>query len=229
MIRIAVIDDEKEIREYLVSLIKKAGNEIEVAAFASPKAFLETGKDFDVLFLDIEMQGMSGMELAQHIRNSPRKQPIIIFVTGYENYVFDAFDVGAFHYLLKPVNEEKAAQVLKRAVQSIQGKKEQVLHIRFGGVSKTISTADIYYMESFNHKIRIHTADQEIEYYARIGELEEMLKGTFFRIHKGYLINLAYVDRYTKTEVVLTNGVRLLISKYKYDDFTKAYLKFMED
>ena len=65
-------------------------------------------------------------------------------------------------------------------------------------------------------------------YYARIGELEDELTDQFFRIHKGYLINLSYVDSYSRTEVELTNGERLLISRYKYVDFVKAYLRFVK-
>lgn len=158
------------------------------------------------------------------------KQPIIVFVTGYEKYVYDAFDVGAFQYLLKPVDEQKFAEVFKRAVRQAvsdaeQGKK--VLVVQYGSTGKTIPLNDIYYMESQNHKIAVHFKDGVLEYYAKIGDLEEELQGQFCRIHKGYLINLSYVDEYNKTEVTLTNGDKLLISKYKYEDFVKAYLRFM--
>lgn len=83
-------------------------------------------------------------------------------------------------------------------------------------------------MESQNHKIVIHLRDGELAYYARIGDLEEELQGQFFRIHKGFLINLAFVEEYSKTEVTMTSGDRIPISKYKYQDFTKAYLRFMQ-
>ena len=85
-----------------------------------------------------------------------------------------------------------------------------------------------YYIESSNHKVELHLKDGEFVCYAKIGDLELELQDQFFRIHKGYLVNLAYVAGYSKTEVTLANGERLLLSKYKYQDFVKAYLHFLK-
>ncbi len=100
--------------------------------------------------------------------------------------------------------------------------------VQYGNTGKTIPLSDIYYMESQNHKIAVHMKDGIFEYYAKMSDLEEELQGQFCRVHKGYLVNLSYVDEYNKTEVTLTNGEKLLISKYKYEDFVKAYLRFMK-
>ena len=152
-------------------------------------------------------------------------------MTGYERYVFDAFDVGAFQYLLKPVDEEKFAQVFARAVAQIGTTKEKlgrVLTLQSANTSKTVPLDSIYYIESSNHKVELHLKNGEFVCYAKIGDLELELQDQFFRIHKGYLVNLAYVAGYSKTEVTLTNGERLLLSKYKYQDFVKAYLHFLK-
>lgn len=233
--KIAICDDEKNIRAYLSALVRKQGMECEITEYATAEDYFSGGEEYDILFLDIELDcpepGMDGMGMARRIRGMEDiKQPIIVFVTGYEKYVYDAFDVGAFQYLLKPVDEQKFAEVFKRAVRQAvsdaeQGKK--VLVVQYGSTGKTIPLNDIYYMESQNHKIAVHFKDGVLEYYAKIGDLEEELQGQFCRIHKGYLINLSYVDEYNKTEVTLTNGDKLLISKYKYEDFVKAYLRFM--
>lgn len=233
--KIAICDDEKNIRAYLSALVRKQGMECEITEYAAAEDYFSGGEEYDILFLDIELDcpepGMDGMGMARRIRGMEDiKQPIIVFVTGYEKYVYDAFDVGAFQYLLKPVDEHKFAEVFKRAVKQAvsdaeQGKK--VLVVQYGSTGKTIPLNDIYYMESQNHKIAVHFKDGVLEYYAKIGDLEEELQGQFCRIHKGYLINLSYVDEYNKTEVTLTNGDKLLISKYKYEDFVKAYLRFM--
>ena len=231
-IKIAVCDDEKNIRSYLVSLIKEQGRECGITEYASADAYFSDGKEYDIIFLDIEMggsgAGLDGMGLARHIRGmEAQKQPIIIFVTGYEKYVYDAFDVGAFQYLLKPIDEGRFAEIFQRAAQQA-GQGKRVLMIQYGNTGKTIPLSDIYYMESQNHKIAVHMKDGVLEYYAKMSDLEEELQGQFCRVHKGYLVNLSYVDEYNKTEVTLTNGDKLLISKYKYEDFVKAYLRFMK-
>ena len=100
MIRIAICDDEKNIRTYLSSLVRKQNIECEITEYASTDEYLSDQKEHDLLFLDIEMKsvasGMDGMSMAKQIRATElTKQPIIIFVTGYEKYVYDAFDVGA--------------------------------------------------------------------------------------------------------------------------------------
>ena len=236
-VKIAVCDDEKNIRSYLVSLIKKQGRECSITEYDSADAYLSDGKEHDILFLDIEMggfgAGLDGMGLARHIRGiKTQKQPIIIFVTGYEKYVYDAFDVGAFQYLVKPVDEQKFAEVFGRAAGQIVSEAEQrkkKLVIQYGGEGKVILLNDIYYMESRNHNIILYLKNGNIEYYAKIGDLEKELAEQFYRIHRGYLINLFHVEGYDRTEVRMANGDRLLLSRYKYDGFVQAYMDYISE
>ena len=238
MIKIAICDDEANIRAYLSSLIQAQDCPCEIVEYASAGDCLADTQKIDLLFLDIELapsgSGLDGMALARKIRERATvTQPVIIFVTGYERYVFDAFDVGAFQYLLKPVDEEKFAQVFARAVEQIAANREnpqkgRVLTLQSANTSKTVPLDSIYYIESSNHRVELHLKDGEFACYAKIGDLELELQDQFFRIHKGYLVNLSYVAGYSKTEVTLTNGVRLLLSKYKYQDFVKAYLHFLK-
>ena len=237
MIKIAICDDEANIRAYLSSLIRAQSCPCEIVEYASAGDCLADHREIDLLFLDIELapSGPDGMALARKIRErTSGTQPVIIFVTGYERYVFDAFDVGAFQYLLKPVNEEKFAQVFARAVEQIQTRREnpqrgRVLTLQSDSTSKTVPLDSIYYIESSDHKVVLHLRDGKFAYYAKIRDLEMELQNQFFRIHKGYLVNLCYVDGYSKTEVTLTNGEKLLLSKYKYQDFVKAYLHFLKE
>ena len=177
--------------------------------------------------------GLDGMGLARHIRGiKAPKQPIIIFVTGYEKYVYDAFDVGAFQYLVKPVDEQKFAEVFGRAAGQIVSEAEQrkkKLVIQYSGEGKVIPLNDIYYMESRNHNIVLYLKDGNIEYYAKIGDLKEELAGQFYRIHRGYLINLFHVEGYDRTEVRMANGDKLLLSRYKYDAFVQAYMDYISE
>ena len=237
MIKIAICDDEANIRAYLSSLITAQPWPCEIMEYASAGDCLADHREIDLLFLDIELapDRPDGMALARQIRERTLgKQPVIIFVTGYERYVFDAFDVGAFQYLLKPVDEKKFAQVFARAAEQIMAEREnpqrgRVLTLRSANIGRTIPLDSIYYIESSNHKVVLHLRDGEFACYAKIRDLELELQDRFFRIHKGYLVNLSYVDGYSKTEVMLTNGERLLLSKYKYQDFVKAYLRFLRE
>ena len=236
-VKIAVCDDEKNIRAYLVSLIKKQGAECSIVEYASAGEYLADGKEHDLVFLDIEMGGsgaeLDGMGLARHIRSMDAcRQPIIIFVTGYEKYVYDAFDVGAFQYLVKPVDEQKFAEVFGRAVGQAISEEEQrkkKLVIQYAGEGRAIPLNDIYYMESQNHNIVLFLKSGKLEYYGKIGDLEEELAGQFYRIHRGYLINLFHVEGYDKTEVRMANGDKLLLSRYKYDGFVQAYMDYISE
>lgn len=234
MIKIAICDDEANIRNYLASLIRAQPCNCEVVEYASAIDCLTDCREIDLLFLDIELSPdrPDGMALARKIRKrTSGALPVIIFVTGYEKYVFDAFDVGAFQYLLKPVNEEKFAQVFARAVAQIETGREKpgrVLTLQSANASRTVPLDSIYYIESSDHKVILRLKDGEFTCYAKIGDLELELQDQFYRIHKGYLVNLSYVSGYSKSEVTMTNGEKLLLSKYKYQDFVKAYLRFLK-
>lgn len=238
MIRTAICDDEMKTRAYLSSLLRAQPCPCEIVEYASADEYLADRQEIDIFFLDIELNpagsGSDGMELARKIREqSLAVQPVIIFVTGYEQYVFDAFDVGAFQYLVKPVDEEKFARIFARAVEQVMADRKspqrvRALTLRFANTNKVVPLDSIYYIESSNHKVVLHLKDGEFACYAKIRDLEFELQEQFFRIHKGYLVNLSYVGGYSKAEVTLTNGEKLLLSKYKYQDFAKAYLRFLK-
>lgn len=237
MIRTAICDDEAQTRAYLSALIGAQPWPCEIVEYASAGECLADRRQIDLLFLDIALDsagGLDGMALARELRKrGPEHQPIIIFVTGYERYVFDAFDVGAFHYLLKPMDEGRFAQVFARAVEELKARREhpwqgRVLTLQCDHTSRTVPLDSIDYIESSNHRVVLYLKDGPFTCYAKIGALEQELHGQFFRIHKGYLVNLSHVGGYSKTEVALLSGKTLPLSKYKYQDFVRAYLRFLK-
>jgi len=127
---IAVVDDEKAIREHICGLVEEQQPESRIEAYATGGGLLASGKRFDIVFLDIQMEGMNGIEAARSLRER-REDTVLVFVTGIKDYVFDAFDLYAFQYLLKPIDEDKFAEVLERAVREAAKKKERrVLFIK---------------------------------------------------------------------------------------------------
>lgn len=239
MIKVAVCDDEENTRAYLSALIKAQPYPCEIAEYASAGECLAGSREMDLLFLDIALDAHGGqpdgMALARKLREqSPSGRPAIIFVSGYERYVFDAFDVGAFQYLLKPVDEERFARVFARAAGEIEAARWRpaairALAVQAAGVSRMVPLEDIRYIESRNHKVALYLRDGELACYAKIRDLEEKLGGGFCRIHKGYLVNLACVMGYSRAELALAGGAKLPISKYRYADFVKAYLRFLKE
>lgn len=234
--KIAICDDEANARAYLASLVRAQHHPCEIVEYASAGDCLADTREMDLLFLDIALapdhSGPDGMSLAREIRRQAAgPRPVIVFVTGYERYALDAFDVGAFHYLLKPVDEEKFARVFARAAAQLEVAGEtqtRALTLRFASTSRTLPLDDIRYIESSNHKAVLHLKDGEFVCYAKMQDLELELRDRFFRIHKGYLVNLSHVDGYSRAEVTLTTGETLLLSKYKYREFVKAYLRFLK-
>ena len=118
---------------------------------------------------------------------------------------------------MKPIDEKEFEDVYAQAVRACRGlnrKKNTVpgeILVRSGSITRNVAASDIYYIESSNRKIIVSMRDEEIECYGKISEMEEELREGFFRIHKGYLVNMKYVERYSRTEVQMKNGKRLLI------------------
>ena len=107
---VAIVDDEKVIREQIKKLTVKYEPDCNVIAYETGEELLAEGKKLDVVFLDIQMEGMNGIDTARALREK-QEDMVVIFITGVKEYVFEAFDVSAFHYLLKPVEEKKFSEV----------------------------------------------------------------------------------------------------------------------
>lgn len=191
---IAVVDDEKVILEQISGLVRKQMQDCCLDSYATGEEVLEAEKRLDIVFLDIQMGGMDGIETARRLRER-QDDIVLIFVTGNREYVFDALDLYAFHYLLKPVDENKFREVLERAA---------------GEVAK---------------KVEIHTARSKdiIELYATMEELEGQLGKDFYRCHRAYIVNMAHITEYDNDSITMTNGDKVYLTKKKYGDFVKAY------
>ena len=229
ILRIAVCDDEKLVRDDLASLATKALPSSEIKVLSSGDALLSDAGRYDIVLLDIEMPGENGMETAKEIRRRSR-ETVIIFITGYEAYMQDAFDVQAFHYLLKPVREEKLCEILSRAakeIERVRSDSERYILLKTSGISRKILLDDIIFLESNNKKVIVYLSDGAVlESYKKMDDMERLLGPAFFRCHRGYIINLKHIVSYTTSEVTLVGGKRILIAQRKYADFVKVYLRY---
>ena len=231
--RIAICDDEKNIRELIANKVEKQYPDAEIIFFQSGEELLLSDEYIDILFLDIQMSGIDGMETAKELRKKD-KSVILIFVTAVEEYVFQAFDVGAFNYIVKPIDDGKFSDVLHRAVdewssQNINEKEpeERYVLINNSGVHTKVILDEIVYAEVFNRKVVIHKLDGEIEYYGKMSDLESLAGDSFFRPHRAYLINFKYVEKYDATTIYLERGTALM-AKQNYPEFVKKYMKYIQ-
>lgn len=202
---IAICDDEENIRIYIRKLIQKQETFCKITEFSSGKELLEfqdetNAEEIDILFLDISMGDEDGMTVAKQLRSQMESNFEQVFAQTIREYQY-----------LMAKKKEKQKEVL----------------VRNGNRTRSVSADDIYYIESSNRKVTLYLRHEKIEYYDKISSLESELKPDFFRIHKGYLVNIKYVERYDRTEVKMRNGDSLLISKYKYQDFVKRYLEYI--
>ena len=226
--RIAICDDEKEIRALLSEKIRALYPDAELFLYKSGTELLLSHIRHDILLLDIQMPDKNGMETAMELRRDDKKT-VIIFVTALEDYVFQAFDVNAFHYLVKPFDDAKLARVLENAVsQAASAKtKEKIpdLMITAGGKHITVNPGEIIYAEVFDRKIILHTAEENIEFYGKMKELEKKLGDNFYRPHRAYLVNFDYIRKYDSSTIYFENG-QALMAKQNYQDFVKSYLRY---
>ena len=160
-----ICDDEPIILSSIKNRVLKEYPDMHVKTYTSPKKLL-ANKDFaSIYLLDVEMKEMSGLELAAQLRQNISKknpQPIIIFITGYPAHMQKAFDVQAFHYLLKPLDDEKFSEVLSRAVTEVQLQHENAtdyIMIKSGSAHTKLALDDIIFIESNNKKMIVHTTD----------------------------------------------------------------------
>ena len=215
--QIAICDDEVFMVQILEEKIKKLLPDAVIDKYLSGDELIASGSKPDILFLDIQMPGMDGMETAKMLRQD-NEDMILIFVTAAEEYVFQAFDVGAFHYLVKPFSDEKLKEVVTKAVHNIKRssrleKDEKYIMVQTAGSHIKIFLRDIVYAEVYNRKVIIHTRSTDIEYYGKLQELSDMAGTDFFRTHRAYLVHFKYVEKYDATnaiaQMLVANGHEL--------------------
>lgn len=237
---IAICDDEKPICALLKNMVSELYPAAQIYCYQNGQALLKTASEKkipDILLLDIQMPDMDGMELAKRLRTIGWES-VIVFITAYADYVFDAFDVGAFHYLVKPISNEKFKEVLNNAIKQYEHNKnanenkisdtqnEKVIMIKSGGIHTTIKASDIIYAEVFNRKVVIHTVIENIEYYGKLRDLENELGRSFYRPHRAYLVNFKYITKYDSKVIYLGND-RVMMAKQNYAGFVQAYMAYM--
>lgn len=229
--RFAICDDDDNYIRYLRRLAqqwgRQAGTEVETEDFPSAEAFLfrwEEKKDFDVLLLDIEMPGIDGVELARTVREEDGRVQIV-FITGYNDYIAQGYEVAALHYLVKPVDEAKLFQVLSRAAAGLH-RSEPFLTLELPDETLRLPLSEIRYLDVQHNYVTVH-AGQDYVVKRPLSELEKALDSRFFRAGRSCVVNLARVRRVARTEAELTTGELIPLPRGQYDKLNRAIIDRM--
>ncbi len=233
MLTVAICDDDSNDRRLLKSIVDTqlalSGLDYVINEYRNGEDLIAsiTGhkKQYDLILLDIQMQKLDGIDTARYLRQSDINS-IIVFITGYPDYVFEGYDVKAFNYILKPYKKERIIHVLENALQQINTNRTQYFIFEtVNGIFK-LDWNKILYFVSDKRKIKINTVKDSYEFYGKLDDIEQRLGLTFIRIHQRYLINLSFVDAVEKRYVCINNE-RLPISRQKYPVVIIEFAKYM--
>ena len=228
---IAICDDNLSDARDLSVILKKHQNadNLEFNLFNnSEKLLLDLShkRQYDLTFLDIDMPGINGIELAKEIKSSYPKI-IIIFATAHPQYMLDAFDLEAFHYILKPFDSQKVLAVFKKAYEKYSSLNRYHC-IKIKTQTIRLKLDDIYYIEHCQKHVIYHTYDSDYEVLETLGSVYDELRDFgFYQIHQGYIVNMDKIDHFKCYSVILTDGRSVAISVRKKAEVIAAYTKYI--
>ena len=238
--RIAICDDIQEQCEEIKTIWERSVDcnfAYEVQIFLSAEELLQSyaqGERYDLLVLDIKMHEVNGMDAAREIRRID-SDVRIIFLTAYDQYMREAFDVSAMHYLDKPVDVNKLTMLFRQVIKTYQ-EAHYTLYlsvINTNGMEETVRilASEIIYFESYNRKVNVHLTDREIyTSKTKISQLEQELRSrNFVRIHMSFLVNIKYMRRVNRLQTVLKYQEReytLPVSRKQKDLVEQAFLDY---
>ena len=217
------------IKTLVSDFFRKKNREIRLRTFSSGEELLSCGGQIDICFLDIQMKGMDGMETARRLR-ADKFQGFLIFITVLKEMVFSSFEVQAYDYLVKPVEENQFEKTMERLYASMQNAGEDSLLVQKGYEGRIVQKDEIIFCEIIDRKVYLNLASGEVlDYYEQIENLETKLGSHFFRCHRSYLINLKHLKGYKKGTAYMDNGREVPVSRLRNKEFSSVILQYMKN
>lgn len=229
MKRIAICDDERYVRESLCKYVKQyaeeRGKDFEIYDFSSGEELIRNlPVDVDIIFLDIKMGELNGMNTARKLREQGN-DACLIFVTSMVQYAIDGYEVHAFAFLEKPLEYDRFASVLSDALMR---QSKSTLVLRRGSYVDSIPIMTILYIETLNHTSVIVTENGHREYAVSLKTLTKELQESGFDLcHKSFLVSFRKIQTVRQNELVLTDGTILPLSKHRRKEFLEAFTRYM--
>ncbi len=225
--KITILENDKNELDYLKSKIegwsRKTGTVIEISEFESGEAYfskrVSSSEESTVVFLDIQMGKMSGIDVAEQLRKENYKG-FILFLTAFREYVFRGYDVHALNYLLKPVQEK----VLEACLDEIASESSKQSYLfRVGHDTFLIPYADIISITSSGHNVDILTTTKCHSQYTSLNNIITYLPKEFIRVHRGHIVNLSHIRKVSGQTITLSNRTTLQIGRNYYKEFIKSF------
>lgn len=223
MFKIAIVEDNKTELNYLMRLLAEYKEEknfdFSVDHFENGEKFLSNHeKSYDILFLDIELPGINGMDIARKVRETDG-DVVIVFVTCVTTLAVDGYSVDAFDYIVKPVEKFSFFTTMMRVLKTIEKKRNDKIMLCTPNGYVCLNTDKISYIESFGHFIVYHVDKEEYREWTSLAKPEKLLSAKgFYRINKSFLINLRHVKKMVGDEVYVA-GVPIKIGRAKKKEF----------
>lgn len=231
MLNVAVCDDDlifaTNIETMLMGISKKQLIEMTIEVYSDGNELwndLIAGVNFDILYLDIEMVYLSGIDVARKIR-AQNMDSIIIYISNYENYFIELFEVEPFRFIKKPVDKNIFINYFQKAYEKIL-REDTYFEYKFNKVQHKILIKNIMYFESKGRVVSIYSKDDDDKFYGKLNNVEKQLEGgkiQFLRIHQSYLVNYRFIKEIYFSKVVLIDGRELQISEDRQRQIRKKY------
>lgn len=232
MVNIAIVEDSDEEAEKLIDCLKRYasenGEQFSYKHFREANTFLEEReRTFDLVFMDIMLPGINGMEAAMRLRKY-NTRTILIFVTNMTSYAIKSYEVDALDYIVKPISYKRVVFKLRKALQIISANEGQLVMIRDKSGPVQISTDQIYYLEIRKHKLTYHTERGDYTEIGSLKSLRETLEPhNFACCNACYLVNLKYIFRVKGLILTMSNGDELKISQPKRKEFMNDLANYL--
>lgn len=225
--KIAIVDDEQIYRDNIKELILEYNSQFMVDIFQSSEEFLLSNVDeYSILFVDIEMQGIDGITLANDIKQKNR-DILIFFATSYTSYITSALRTMPFQYLVKPIDKQIFMEEFDRAINFL-AKRETLFTVKTLKGPQQVKVGDISYIEYLNRKIEIHTTEKIIYTYGTIKDIwAKLIDYDFIKCHASFIINLAAIKSIKGYDMILKNGDIIPISKKELLATREMYARYI--
>jgi len=228
-LRLALCEDETlslhTLQELVQSFCKEQKLEAEIDVFTCGEDFLASVREYDIVFMDIYLTGINGMEAVARSDRSSRGQ--VVFTTSSREYAVEAFGMNAAHYLIKPLTPEGVAEAMQRCLTRLGQNVQKDLAVKTSQGTVSVPMKKIVYIEVFNKLSTVHTIKNDYQTYTSLDALFEQLDDSFLRVQRSYVVNMAFVESFLFDRVIMPGGMEIMLSRNNRAELKRQYQRFL--